>query len=228
MKKVFVAVGVLLATGCASYPASPPSRHIASIPDNNYVAVQDFIINGKLPDRHEKFPMYAIVVLSNDNKNNRKHIRWVCEAFNRLPPVSSGQKGDIGYIPQDRMTPTYWLLQNDTDKTSCAAMEQQYDFDRAKAVFSLAGRAGQSGTLLIAYRDNKVAVLDITKAGRRWTKTMVATWSAALQANRMQDIKVEGGLIADACAAITGDEARRVEAAVYEVVKRPFRKGLSG
>jgi hypothetical protein len=219
MKKSIVAVATLFAAGCVSYPVAPPPSPTEVPASASYIAAQDFVVDGRLPENHAKFPMYAIVVLSNNNSHNRKRIKWVCETFINLPPVISGKPGDVGYISQERITPTYWLLKNDVDKNNCNAMQERYDFDRAKAVFSLAGRPGGSGTLLIAYRENKVAVLDLSRAGKRWTKAMVGKWSEALRANGMQDIKIEGGLIADACAAITGDESRRVEATVYEVVK---------
>jgi len=223
-------IAALSASGCASpsaYSVVPPVSVGNSVrPDGSqkatYIAARDFIVGGALPENHGTFPMYAVVALSNDSSGNRKRSRWVCETFVNLPLVSILSSGGVGSVSQDQITPTYWLLKEDVDRKDCKVLAEQYDYERAMAIFSLAGRSGQSGTMLIAYRDNKIAVLDISKAGKRWTKAIVAKWSEAVRANRMQDITVRGGLIADTCAIITGDESQRVEAAVYEVVKSEF------
>jgi hypothetical protein len=213
-----VLLGVIVLAGCTTTASEDlPSDSInASQP---LIATRDFVVAGNLPENHSNFPMYGMLALSDHSRRkNRKRNKWVCETFQNLPQTTIMQGTGIGTISDDRITPTYWLLVQDTDRRDCAQIIDSYDFERARALFSLAGRAGETGPMLIAVKGKEVGVLDISKAKKKWVRAMVAKWSQSMQAANMDDINVANGPIADTCAILTGNEARRVQAAVWEVV----------
>lgn len=205
----FVLIFLLTLSGCMTVPEE------SSAP---LIAARDFIVQGALPDDHNNFPMYGLIALSDRGRQDRKRNRWVCETFQNLPSTIVLQGGGVGSIPNNRITPTYWMLARDANRSSCDALLEQYDFERAQAVFSLANRAGQTGPMLIAVNGNRVAVIDISQAKKKWVKAMVAKWSQSIVASQGTDITVKSGPIADTCAILTGNEARRVQVAVWEVV----------
>lgn len=220
-----IAFCTLLLCGCAGVDSA---QFVQSV-DEPYVAARDFIVAGEVPEASETYPMYGIIALSDSSKGRiKRRNKWVCETFLNLPNIAVLTSGGIGSVDESRITPTYWMLKQDgVDRSNCDALRDGYDFERAKAIFSLADRPGETGPMLIAIQGNEIGVLDISKAKKKWVRAMVAKWSEAMRASDGEDITVESGPIADTCAILTGRESRRVTASVYEVVAEDVEAGAS-
>ncbi len=181
-------MAVAALTACSSMTIPPPPPPPAVDGGQGETAATAVVVREMLPrgtafsTTAASYPFRAIILLTDRSSARNKKL---CKAYMDLLTTP-----DIArlVVPGAQPIPTYWPVRSPISSTDCATMLSTYDFEAAKALLQVYGRADAKGPVfIVADRNNRFAFIDMSSASEAQMRSVVTGWYAGVVQNGLKN-----------------------------------------